>query len=102
MLSQTIVDHVRQLLVEGKISQRKIARQLGISRGTVGAIASGKREDYVRKPPEESYCLLPAMRCPGCGGNVHPPCRFCKVRAFRAKELARAKARRRDFLAAAG
>ncbi len=97
-----MVDQVRQLLAEGKISQRKIARQLSISRGTVGAIASGKREDHVGKPPEESYRLLPAVRCPGCGGNVHPPCRLCRVRAFRAKELAKAKAGGADFLAAAG
>ncbi len=102
MVSQTMVDHVRRLLAERKISQRQIARQLEISRGTVGAIASGKRLDYVRKPPEESFCLLPAVRCPGCGGHVHPPCRLCRARAFRARELAKTKARRRDFLAAAG
>ncbi|HEY2759241.1 MAG TPA: hypothetical protein VGI75_00820, partial [Pirellulales bacterium] len=73
-----------------------------ISRGVVGAVASGKRPDYSRKTPEEPLCLLPAVRCRGCGGFVHPPCRLCRVRALKARELVMAKARRRDLLSAAG
>jgi hypothetical protein len=103
MLPQAKVEEVHRLLALGNISQRQIARELGISRGTVGAIASGKRLDFPANIPEADFqCLLPPMRCRGCGGLVHHPCRLCRIRALISREQARAKARRRDFLAAAG
>jgi hypothetical protein len=101
MVTPAKVAEVRQLLAQGNISQRQIARQLRISRGTVGAIASGKRPDYSVKLPELPQCLLPPVRCPGCGGYVHPPCRACRIRNIRAQELARAQARQGHSLLAA-
>ena len=44
MLALTVVQQIEQLLKEGQLSQRKIAARLGVSRGTVGAIADGRRE----------------------------------------------------------
>jgi hypothetical protein len=102
MISPAKVEEVRRLLAQGNISQRQIARQLSLSRGVVGSIASGRRPDYSLRTPQEPLCLLPAVRCPGCGGFVHPPCRLCRVRVIKARELAKVKARRRDLLAAAG
>jgi transcriptional regulator with XRE-family HTH domain len=45
MLSPAVVKKVRRLLAEGRLSQRKIARQLGISPGSVAAIRHGRRRD---------------------------------------------------------
>ena len=102
MVTPAKVAGVRQLLAQGNISQRQIARQLGISRGTVGAIASGKRPDYLLKIPDLPQCLLPPVRCPGCGGYVHPPCRVCRLRNLRAQELARVQPSQHHSLLAAG
>ena len=46
MLAPAIVDKIRRLLDEGELSQRKIAKRMRVSRGTVGRIASGDRPDY--------------------------------------------------------
>ena len=101
MIAVAIVDQVKDLLARGELSQRTIARRLGISRGTVHAIAAGKRSDRVgRLQPklgdgghESSVGLLadfivPAglhLRCPGCGGKVQMPCLACYVRSLQQK-----------------
>lgn len=90
MLAPEMVHEVRRLLAEGRLSQRRIARRLGISRNTVGAIAGGQRPDHdsLRRggeevPPAESSG--PPQRCPGCGGLVYLPCRLCQVRSATAR-----------------
>jgi transcriptional regulator with XRE-family HTH domain len=84
MIAQTIVTEVRRLLADETLSQRKIARLMGVSRGTVGTIAAGKRPDYeMLRPAQEDDRDEPAgppERCPGCGGMVYLPCRLCRVR----------------------
>ncbi|MBN2296057.1 MAG: helix-turn-helix transcriptional regulator [Pirellulales bacterium] len=89
MISNTVVNEIRRLLLEKRYSQRKIALRLGVSRGTVNSIATGKRPDYSRRkntsecgedgffPPEG----LP-KRCPQCGAMVMMPCLACHVRAL--------------------
>jgi len=77
-----IVQEIRRLLTEERLSQRKVARITGISRGTIGRIASGKRPDYPERSqadewPEPSG---PPERCPTCGGMVYMPCRLCALR----------------------
>ncbi len=82
MLPQGKIDQVRRLLAEGLYSQRDIARLVEISRGTVGAIASGRRADY-RVVSFKAGALrtdLPPVRCPGCGGWVYVPCHLCGIR----------------------
>jgi transcriptional regulator with XRE-family HTH domain len=94
MLATAKVREVERLLAEGRLSQRKIARFLGVSRATVGAIASGKRPDYeARERARAAECepLGPIERCPTCGGMVHTPCRLCRVRKL--KELDRERIR---------
>jgi hypothetical protein len=85
MLAPHVVDEIRGLLREGHLSQRKIARKTGVSRGTVAAIASGRRPDYGDRVPRRSdeavEWLGPLERCPGCGGMVSMPCRLCRARA---------------------
>jgi transcriptional regulator with XRE-family HTH domain len=84
MLATKVVDEIRRLLAEDKFSQREIARLTGTSRGSVGAIASGKRRES--KPPAYPWDEVleepegPAERCPACGGMVYMPCRLCMVR----------------------
>jgi hypothetical protein len=98
MIAPSLVHQVKRLLAEGKYSQRKIARITGVSRGTVGAIASGKRPDYEAMARERETELEqptgPPERCPGCGGLVYMPCRLCRVRkAVAESRVARPPAR---------
>ena len=83
MISNEMVEEVRRLLAEDKLSQRKIARLLRISRGTVGAISMGRRPDYEALRADSDDLLTPpgpASRCPTCGGKVYLPCRLCRER----------------------
>ena len=82
MLSPAKVEEVRRLLVRGNVSQRQIAKLLDVSRGSVNAIASGKRSDYPVKEldADDIRCWLPPVRCNGCGGMVYAPCRLCRLR----------------------
>jgi hypothetical protein len=89
MLAESLVAHVAELLADGRISQRRIARLTGVSRGTVGAIARGRRPLDLRPKcaDEESFRPLgPPARCRGCGGKVYMPCQLCRVRALAAIE----------------
>lgn len=84
MIAQSVVEEVRRLLADGRWSQRTVAKMAGVSRGTVGSIASGKRPD----PPQPREAWQeelderagPPRRCEVCGGLVYLPCRLCHVR----------------------
>ena len=96
MLAPSMVLEIRRLLAEGIFSQRKIARLTGVSRGSVGAIASGKRPDYELRSRVEDKFERPAgppRRCPTCGGMVYMPCRLC---ALRRRLASKGKNRRPD------
>jgi len=93
MLAPAIVERIRDLLEEGKLSQRKIATLLGISRGTVARIASGERPDYeaIRQQRRDEQRALPTgplRRCDACGAMVYLPCRACATRATMADKSA--------------
>jgi len=89
MIAPQMIDEVRRLLAEGRLSQRQIARATNVSRGTVGAIAAGRRPDYrsSRRAVDEEPLQPtgPPRRCPGCGGMVYLPCRLCRARRQKAK-----------------
>ncbi|MDX1961877.1 MAG: winged helix-turn-helix transcriptional regulator [Pirellulales bacterium] len=86
MLKPGIVREVEILLADGGYSQRAIAARLGISRGTVLAIALRKRTERLHNPAvrrAEHLALQPTappVRCRGCGGMVYLPCVVCAVR----------------------
>lgn len=85
MLSPCEVAEVRQMLSAGKWSQRQIARQLGISRATISAIANGKRRQKLPALPVAPllpFSTDPPVRCPLCGGRVYLPCRLCYIRSL--------------------
>ena len=88
MIAAEVVHEVRNLLTAGTLSQRMIAQRLGVSRGTVNAIARGRRPDRVSRPKNPADDFIPPAclprRCPGCGGLVRMPCLACHVRAIKA------------------
>ncbi len=90
MLPIALVNEIDSLLQQGDLSHRKIAFRLGVSRGTIGAIASGRRGLYGREPIETHSPLArtsPPTRCPDCGYRVYLPCRICVVRQHRQRQI---------------
>jgi len=88
MIAPAIVERIKLLLAEGRLSQRKIAQATGVSRATIGAIASGRRPDYPRPRDDDfGFCQpnSPMGRCRGCGGIVSLPCLLCHVRSLKAR-----------------
>ena len=86
MIATALVEEVRRMLREGRASQREIAKRLGVSRGTVNAIALGRRrDDSARRHGHEEGDFTPPTglprRCPGCGGLAQMPCLACYIRA---------------------
>jgi hypothetical protein len=82
MIAAGIVQQIRQLLAETKLSYRKIAAIAGVSRNTVGAIANRLR-DYDKAKAFDDDPAVPSSppgRCLYCGGLVYLPCRLCQIR----------------------
>jgi hypothetical protein len=87
MLTPQQVIEIQALLHAGELPMREIAQRAGVSRGTVQAIADGRRQaapqwprnDYLRPDDDD----VPPQRCAGCGGMVYPPCRLCRVRRLK-------------------
>lgn len=99
MLALAKVKEIERLLAVGTLSQRHIAKTLGVSRATVSAIARGTRPDYearMRARAEAHEPVGPIERCPTCGGRVYMPCRLCRVRKLKAREQATLRAMRRQ------
>ncbi|MAT68487.1 MAG: hypothetical protein CMJ58_03090 [Planctomycetaceae bacterium] len=96
MLSVKVVEEICRLLAEGELSQRAIAKRLSVSRGVIGAIASGKRGIYGRETPRAAdptdWDGQPPQRCPTCGGMVRMPCLLCEARAYRRRQRRNARA----------
>ena len=94
MLRAETVAQIKRLLAAEKLSQRGIARRLRVSRGTVGAIALGRRPDYDAQrreaEAEEVRPARPKKRCPDCGALlVIVPCVACRaMRKRKARRLA--------------
>ena len=79
MIEARKILEVIRLLRERKHSQRIIARMMGISRGTVSAIARGKiRRDFTE--PLGIEPKGPWVRCPQCGGKTQMPCTVCHLK----------------------
>jgi hypothetical protein len=74
------VEDIRRLLAEGKLSERAIAQQTGVSRGMVAAVARGSRPPQPADVSPEPLAV--AHRCNECGANVYPPCIACAIRAM--------------------
>lgn len=96
MLTPNQVSEIRRMLADGQWSQRDIAQRTGVSRGSVHAIAAGKRpeRDATPNPNADEPPGIP-VRCPTCGGLVYAPCVLCRVRNRKAEESRRGSPRDR-------
>ncbi|MBN2579019.1 MAG: helix-turn-helix transcriptional regulator [Pirellulales bacterium] len=98
MISSSRIEEIRRLLNRRKLSQRAIARQMGVSRGTVQAVARGQRLPQPRRRRAEPWAGfsppsgLP-VRCPGCGAKVQTPCLACYISGIK-RQLKNAMDRR--------
>lgn len=82
MISDAQFDQIEQLLEEGH-TQRAIARLTGISRGTVHAIATGKR---LKQGPGFQPKPCAPHHCPTCGALIDlEPCVACHARGVAAE-----------------
>ena len=89
MIALEMVEEIRRLLEADQLSQRQIADRVGVSRGTVNAIAAGRGSHGDRVPRPSG----PPRRCPGCGGLVQMPCVACGVRAILRRQRERQRRR---------
>ena len=90
MLKPEIVLKILFLLKEKKCSQRKVAKIIGVSRGTVSAIALGKRKLMRSLSAHEDASFIspqgPPRRCPLCGAKTQMPCLACQLRGRKRNE----------------
>ena len=79
MLAAKTVAEIQRLLDLKTHSQRRIAAIVGVSRGSVAAIASGKRRDVPADAADDAPMNHPVRRhgVPAAGGLVYMPCVFC-------------------------
>ncbi len=84
MIPEALADEIRRRLAAGAQSMRKIARTMGVSRGTVATVARGtRRQRAPRQAGSDAAAEEPLgriERCPECGAMAHAPCRACRVR----------------------
>lgn len=81
------IQQAQQLLEQDELSQRAIARLLGVSRGTINALATGKRGGHGRETPNEtSPDPEPPARCPTCGRMMQMPCVWCRAMDYRRRQ----------------
>ena len=85
MIAEEKIREAETMLARGTMSQRKIAKITGLSRGTIHMIANGTRTIQVKvidpdMPPEQVNG--PKVRCPGCGGMVQMPCLLCYLKSL--------------------
>lgn len=86
MLPTATIQEIDRLVKEGALSHRKIALRLGVSRGTISAVASGRRGLFGKEPPEVQsprVATSPPTRCRQCGYRVYLPCLICAAREYR-------------------
>ena len=79
MIDNAVIQNIQMLLKQGKMSQRQIAKNIGVSRGTVQSVAKGKR---ALAAPKAASWIAPTgqpKRCPQCGGHVRMPCLACQI-----------------------
>lgn len=98
MISDATIRRVQQMLAAGELSQRQIARECGVSRGSVLRIAGGahpRTDGWTGR--RRNGELSPAVRCRGCGNQVIKlPCLICQARRFKAGTIAAEQLRRTD------
>lgn len=86
MIKNDVIKRINQLVKRGKLSQRQIAKNVGVSRGTVHAVAKGRRLEHDPNAMKKtSIWVIPSgrpKRCPHCGSCVRMPCLACQIIAM--------------------
>jgi transcriptional regulator with XRE-family HTH domain len=88
MIAPERVREVKRLLQEGQLTQREIAKLTGVSRASVGNIASGRRPDYDairRSEADQAEFAGPPECCELCDALVLL-CLLCELRKWLAEE----------------
>ncbi len=80
MIAPSVIDEILRLLAESSLSQRRIAEITNVSRGTVNAVARGKRRAHRCPWPDWEEPTGPLERCSKCGAMATTPCHACRVR----------------------
>ncbi len=86
LIAASVIRQVEATLRRG-VSQRRVAKELGVSRGTVGKVAAGTLTSIARQEYEDTIserrrpkAVVETFRCPRCGGKSRVfPCRRCFV-----------------------
>ena len=90
MIKNDIIKKISHLIKQGGLSQRQIAKKLGVSRGTVQAVVNGKRKEHVPNAMKKTgIWVIPSgqpKRCPHCGSWVRMPCLACQLYAIQQVE----------------
>ncbi len=89
MLPTALILEIDRLLKEGRLSHRKIATRLGVSRGTISALANGRRGLFGKELADDGTThgrTSPPTRCPECGYRVYLPCLICEARQHRQEQ----------------
>ena len=83
MIKNDIIRKILLHIEQGELSQRKIAKILGVSRGTVQAVVHGRRtEHHASALKTATTWIVPSgqpKRCPHCGSWVKMPCLACQL-----------------------
>ncbi|MDO4585712.1 MAG: hypothetical protein Q4C95_00280 [Planctomycetia bacterium] len=97
MISKTVIQEIERLLALGTFSQKQIAILTSVSRGSVNAIATGKRQRLLENSskyndqydsidlPNFRFPEGPIARCPSCGAYVKTPCLACQLNELQLK-----------------
>ncbi len=88
MLSKGMIKEIQRLSVEEGLSQRRVAKLLGVSRGTVATATLRHRLEPQSTDSSLNLTDCCPRRCPGCGGRVYMPCRLCIARTYDAQRRA--------------
>jgi hypothetical protein len=92
MIASEVIREIERLLQRGELSQRRIAAKVGVSRGTVGAVASGEHAQRNARRTAHHERFEPPRglprRCPSCGRLVQMPCLACRLQKLAAGRAA--------------
>lgn len=93
MIKKTQIDEILRLLNEGKISQRKIALRIGVSRTAVKAVflKTVHKSSVCEEKRKRDMIIHPSgkpIRCPHCGSLVKMPCLACQLKEIKDRRRA--------------
>lgn len=86
MIPDFVIEEAQKLLEQGGMSYRKIAAQVGVSRGVVSEVAQGNRRPcgVDENGVNGDSVIVSPIKCVGCGRLIIIiPCVACRAREYR-------------------